>query len=75
MKKRIWKSAAWLLAVLLGWNAILRIIIHHDHVTENWQTVAALAVVGMAALLLARRAWRQRRKRGGGCGGDCGCAR
>jgi hypothetical protein len=35
------------------------------------QSIAALALVALAAALLIARALRRRRP---GCGGDCGCA-
>ena len=38
---------------------------------ENLQTLLALLVVVVTAGLLARGAWKKRRKPG--CGGDCGC--
>ncbi len=37
----------------------------------DWQTPAALLVVGIAATWLIRRILRARAKPG--CGGDCGC--
>ena len=39
---------------------------------ENWQTIAALAIVGLTVVLFTRRLLRPRRK--GHCGGGCDCA-
>jgi hypothetical protein len=40
--------------------------------SSNFQTLAALAVVAVAAIWLALRALAKRKNPG--CGGDCGCA-
>lgn len=40
--------------------------------SENWQSIAALAVVLVTAALFIVRAARKRKKTG--CGGGCGCA-
>ena len=39
--------------------------------SDNLQTLLALLVVAVTAVLLVRGAWKKRRKPG--CGGDCGC--
>lgn len=39
---------------------------------ENWQSLAALAIVLVTAALFIARAAKKRRKPG--CGGGCGCA-
>lgn len=39
---------------------------------NNLQTFLALLVVAVTVALLARGAWKKRRKPG--CGGDCGCS-
>jgi hypothetical protein len=39
----------------------------------GWQDVAALAIVGFAAIYLLRQAWRLLRRRPTGCGGCSGC--
>jgi hypothetical protein len=38
---------------------------------ENWQSVAAIAVVILTAAVFA---WRLARRKKPGCGGGCGCA-
>ncbi|MDP3069695.1 MAG: FeoB-associated Cys-rich membrane protein [Opitutaceae bacterium] len=39
--------------------------------SAEFQTIAALVVVALAATWLIARAWRKHRNPG--CGGDCGC--
>ena len=42
----------------------------------NAQTLTVLVVVSLAAMFIARRAWRTMRaakKSGHGCGAECGC--
>ena len=43
-----------------------------DWLLQNWQTVAALAIVALTMALFAIRMIRPRKK--AGCGGGCGCA-
>jgi hypothetical protein len=40
---------------------------------DDWQTLAAPAVVIITAALFGVRAWRSRRRKTGACGGGCGC--
>ncbi|MBL9177012.1 MAG: FeoB-associated Cys-rich membrane protein [Verrucomicrobiaceae bacterium] len=40
---------------------------------ENWQSIAAIAVVLITVVLFAVRAARRRKKPG--CGGSCGCGK
>lgn len=39
--------------------------------SSDWQTIVALLIVAMAAVLLVRSAIRKRKNPG--CGGDCAC--
>lgn len=41
--------------------------------SENWQSIATLAVVITTAALFIARAAKKRKKPG--CGGGCGCAK
>jgi hypothetical protein len=38
---------------------------------NDWQSIGALAIVGITATVFIWRAWRSRKKEG--CGGGCGC--